>query len=434
MIWLYRLLFLPVFLITLPFYLIRMWRRGGYGKSFQHRFGLIARLPPVPQGKLRIWLQAVSVGEILAVGPLIRILAQNPAIEIVLTTTTSTGYAEARKRYAENTRAIGIFPLDFWFFSRSAWRRIQPDAILLTESELWPEHLHRAEKQKTPAFLINGRFSDRSFRRYQSYPRLAARLLRKFTRIYAASDLDGSRFRALGCSSSQISQTGSIKFDVAVGARLSEETRSQLRNTLGFYPTTEQQAPFVVVGASTWPGEEATLLTAQLYLKEHGIDCRLLLIPRHAERGASIAQVLEKQALNWCQRSKNETPERGIQIYLADTTGEMAYLMQAGDCAFIGKSLPPNDGGQTPIEAAGLGLPILMGPKMTNFRNVAESLTACGAARTIQDAETLKEALLELHQDKRALDAMQRSGLQWHSNSRGSSQRIADDLQQRLLG
>lgn len=434
MIWLYRLLFLPVLLVTLPFYLFRMWRRGGYGKSFQHRFGLIERLPPVPKGKFRVWLQAVSVGEVLAVGPLIRILSQNPALEVVLTTTTSTGYAEARKHYTENTCAIGIFPLDFWLFNRSAWRRIRPDAILLTESELWPEHLHRAEKQKTPAFLINGRFSDRSFRRYQLFPKPAARLLRKFTRIYAASDLDGSRFEALGCPSSQISHTGSIKFDVAVGERLSEEARNQLLQSLGFADSTHQQPPFVVVGASTWPGEEATLLTTQLHLKERGIDCRLLLIPRHAERGASIAQILEKQALSWCQRSKNESPGRVTQIYLADTTGEMAYLMQAGDLAFIGKSLPPNDGGQTPIEAAGLGLPILMGPNMTNFKNVAQSLTECGAARTIKDAEALEEALLSLHQDEQARNEMRRSGLQWHSNSRGSSQRIADDLQERLLG
>lgn len=431
MIWLYRLLFLPALLLALPYYLFRMWRRGDYSKGFRHRFGLIDKLAPVPSGKTRIWLQAVSVGEVLAVGPLIRILAQNHAIEIVLTTTTSTGYAEARKHYADDTCLIGIFPLDFWLCNRCAWQRIRPSAILLTESELWPEHLHCAKMRNTPAFLINARLSDRSFRRYQHMSKLFIRLIQKFTRIYPASDLDARRFLELGCPASQIMQAGSIKFDVAVGSRLGEDARIQLRKSLGFASVSDEN-PFIVVGASTWPGEEEALMEAQQHLREQGIDCRLLLIPRHAERGDSIAQALKQQALNWCQRSKNEPLHGEIHIYLADTTGELPHLMQAGDVAFIGKSLPPNDGGQTPIEAAGLGLPILMGPNMTNFQDVAQSLMQCGAAQTVNDGELLKTALLNMQRDEGARRSMQRSGLHWHTVNRGSSQRIADALQSQL--
>ncbi|MFO8026778.1 MAG: glycosyltransferase N-terminal domain-containing protein, partial [Opitutales bacterium] len=130
MILLYRTLFLPALVLALPYYLLRMWRRGGYGKDFQHRLGRFRRLDPPAEGKTRIWLQAVSVGEVLAVGPLIESLQQNDGVEIVLTTTTSTGYQEARKRYTQLVHGIGIFPLDFWLFSRLAWRRIQPQAII----------------------------------------------------------------------------------------------------------------------------------------------------------------------------------------------------------------------------------------------------------------------------------------------------------------
>jgi 3-deoxy-D-manno-octulosonic-acid transferase len=432
MIWLYRLLFLCVLPFALPYYLYRMWRRGGYGKDFHHRFGRMNQLGPVPAGKTRIWLQAVSVGEVLAVGPLIRALGANPAMEIVLTTTTSTGYAEARKRYAADTLCIGIFPLDFWLFNRSAWRRIRPSAILLMESELWPEHLHQAKKYKVPAFLINARLSDRSYRRYQLISKPALRLLRKFERIYAASSQDAHRFRSLGCAAEQLRQTGSIKFDVPVGTPLDPEARAKLRHSLGF-SSESAQPPFIVVGASTWPGEESALIEAQQYLQAHGVDCRLLLVPRHAERGGSIAQALEKQSMSWCQRSKSMVPSQDTQIYLADTTGELTTLMQAGDLAFIGKSLPPNDGGQTPIEAAGLGLPLLVGPNMTNFQEVTRSLIECGAAQLVQSGDQLKAALLALSEDRAARDKMSASSRDWHESNRGSSQRIVNDLEEKLL-
>ncbi|TVP79395.1 MAG: 3-deoxy-D-manno-octulosonic acid transferase [Puniceicoccaceae bacterium] len=428
MIWIYRLLYLPTLLLALPYYLCRMWRRGGYRKSFQHRFGRLEQLKPVPEGKVRFWLQAVSVGEVLAVGPLIEILRQDPSIEIVLTTTTSTGYAEARKRYTGKVLSLGIFPLDFWLFSRCAWKRVQPSAILLTEGELWPEHLHRAQRSQVPAFLINARLSDRSFNRYKKVTWLAARILQKFERIYAASILDQSRFRELGGSPDRVSLSGSIKFDVPVAARLATPDREALRHSLGFGPT-DGPPPFVIVGASTWPGEEVALLETQRLLLEAGIDCRLLLVPRHAERGNELAQILGKQELPWIQLSTHAANKSQIAIYLADTTGELAQLMQAADLAFIGKSLPPHNGGQTPIEAAGLGLPLLMGPNMSNFKEVARSLIDAGAAQMVEDPNCLSKTVLQLQPDQPARDAMARAGTQWHAANRGSSQRIAASLQ-----
>jgi 3-deoxy-D-manno-octulosonic-acid transferase len=431
MIWFYRLLYLPALLVALPYYFLRMWRRGGYAKSFQHRFGRFHRLPPVASGKQRIWLQAVSVGEVLAIGPLLQALQTNSDVEVVLTTTTSTGYAEARKRYTGSTLCIGIFPLDFWLFNRSAWTRIQPNAIILTESELWPEHLHQAKKRNVPAYLVNARISDTSFRRYQKLPSLAARMLNKFQATYAASNLDRERLLQLGSPTKRMHALGSIKFDVSIGSVLSAADRLELRKQLGF--GNESENVFVLLGSSTWPGEEVALLEAQRAAIEQGIDCRLLLVPRHAERAPEILQILKSQSLSWYQRSQHTEIPAKLKIHLADTTGELTHLTQAADLAFIGKSLPPNRGGQTPIEAAGLGVPILLGPNMNNFKDLTSSLIHTGAAWSIQNSEELKQAVCSLTKDKAQSERMRQAGLEWHQNNRGSSQRIAQQILQDLF-
>jgi len=431
MIWFYRLLYLPALVIALPYYLLRMWRRGGYRKDFQHRFGRFRRLDPPHPSKKRIWLQAVSVGEMYAIGPLIDALQRDENVEIVLTTTTSTGYTEARKRYSAKVHSIGIFPLDFWLFARAAWKRIQPDAIILTESELWPEHLHQAKKRAVPAFLVNARISDKSFARYQKVPDFAARLLRKFNAIYAASRLDQSRLIELGTDSEKVVAHGSIKFDVSIPPVLPEADKKALRASLGF-TNSEDSHLFVLLGSSTWPGEETALLSIQQKLIDSGHDCRLLLVPRHAERGPELARQLAEQTLDWCQRSENPNPEHPVSIHLADTTGELARLSQAADLAFIGKSLSPNDGGQTPIEAAGLGIPILMGPKMSNFKDVTKSLVRSGAALQVEDATELEATVIQLLTHPETLTAMGEAGRDWHARNKGSSERIAKAILEAL--
>lgn len=427
MILLYRIIFLPALLIALPYYLFRMWRRGGYGKSFEHRFGRFRRLDAPEGGKTRIWLQAVSVGEVLAVGPLIEHLQTSGSVEIVLTTTTSTAYAEARKRYAKQVLSIGVFPLDFWLCSRLAWKRIQPDAIILTESELWPEHLNQAKLRRIPAYLVNARISDKSFRRYQKLGTLAARLLTKFSAIYAASEHDAARFIKLGATPEATHCFGSIKMDAPLPEALDQSTRDALLREFGFATHTDQQ-PFILLGSSTWPGEERLLIDITSRLQSEGTDIRLLLVPRHAERGPEIRRLLQKQTLPWHQRSSGVQATGDSIVYLADTTGELSRLSQIADLAFIGKSLPPNDGGQTPIDAAGLGIPLLVGPNMTNFKLIVSALQQENAGRLVTDEASLEEAIRELLAAPATRQAMSQAGADWHTRNRGSSKRIADSI------
>jgi 3-deoxy-D-manno-octulosonic-acid transferase len=432
MIWFYRLLFLPALLIALPYYWWRMYKRGGYRHDFHHRFGLIDRPPPKREGVKRVWIQAVSVGEIRALTPLVDALHGLSGVELIITTTTSTGYAILREEFSPKVLKVGIFPLDFFPFSRNSWRRLSPDLAILMEAELWPEHLYQAHRRGVPVLLINGRMSDRSFRRYKKFPVVSRRLMKRLSGLLAATPNDGQRFLALGADPATTAVTGSMKLDVAVQPVLTPAEIAALHREMGFVAGEDSPAPLVLLGSSTWPGEEKLLVEILNDALAAGIDARLLIIPRHAERRAEIAELLDKQPLPWHLRSREKQASGPVKIYVADTTGEMVRLSQAGTLAFVGKSLPPNDGGQTPVEAAALGLPVVYGPAMSNFRYICRQLEECGAARKCPDAPAVKAALLELMREPARREAMAAAGREWHAANRGATARIVERVRQTL--
>ena len=261
---------------------------------------------------------------------------------------------------------IGYFPLDWWLFSRRAWRRIAPNLVILTEGERWPEHIYQAATQGVPVVCINARVSDRSYRRLRAF-RPAARLtLDGITRLLASSTQDESRFAELGFPRERLQTTGSIKLDVTIPP-LSGEEKAQLRRELGL------SAGLVLMGSSTWPGEEAALLDALRQTRGRGHTCSLLIVPRHAERRPEIEQLLAGSGLGFHFRTSGAAAGE-VDVAVADTTGEMRRLLQLADLIFVGKSLPPHTEGQTPVEAAALEKPILFGPGMGNFRLIARDL------------------------------------------------------------
>lgn len=416
MIWLYRILFLPLFLVLAPYYLMRMRRRGGYKKDFQGRFGFFPPLPP-RNGK-RIWIQAVSVGEVFAVTPIIRKLREETGCEIFLTTTTSTGYALARERLAGLTIGIAYFPLDFWLFSMLAWRRVQPDACVLFEAEIWPEHMAQAQRRGTPLILINARMSDRTFGRLGRVSFLAAEMLNRFARILAASEDDRARFLALGADEARVSVSGNIKLDVAIDPLLSDSERTVLAERLGLAQPRKEK-PLIVLGSSTWPGEERSLLRLLQRARREGIDCRLLIVPRHAERRNEIAALLEEFPFSHHFRSAGQSPGP-VDVAVGDTTGELIRFTQLADLVFVGKSLPPNDGGQTPIEAAALGKALVFGPYMTNFRQIARQLVDCGGALVVGDELDFIEHALPLLRNRDQRARMASAAASWHAGNRGA--------------
>jgi 3-deoxy-D-manno-octulosonic-acid transferase len=416
--WAYRILFPLLLIPALPYYAWRMLRRGGYGSGFTQRLGFFQKLGPKTHGKRRFWIQAVSVGEIEAIGPLLRQLKSEGAAEIILTTTTSTGYRLAQERYADVADHIGIFPADLWPCSALAWRRIRPDVVILVEGELWPEHLAQARARGVPAYLINGRISDRSFARHLRFRKLSAHVLGHFRQIAASSEEDVRRFRELGFDATL---TGNIKFDVASDAPMSAAERTRLRADLGFGA---DPRTVVLLGSSTWKGEETVLLRCVRELRAAGHDVRLLLVPRHSERRAEVAAEASASGLSWHQRSTGGAvaPADTI-VHLADTTGELRRLTRAADLAFCGKSLAPHEGGQTPVECAAAGVAIIYGPRMSNFRDICRGLESAQAALKAADARELATLLARLVQDGAGRAEMGRRGASWHQGNRGATER-----------
>ncbi|MBX3750267.1 MAG: 3-deoxy-D-manno-octulosonic acid transferase [Opitutaceae bacterium] len=426
MLWLYRLLYLPALVLGAPYYLWRMRRRGGYRGSFGQRMGRVVDLPPKTPGRPRIWLQAVSVGEMLAIGPMLEAWHREQAVEIYLTTTTSTGYRLARERYGGMVAGLGYFPLDWWPFSRRAWRQVQPDLVILTEGERWPEHIHQARVRGVPVVCVNARLSDRSYRRMQRVRWAVAPLLAGVTRVLACSAHDAERFRALGIPADRIEATGNIKLDVAI-PRLDAAGKARLRSQLGLPP-----AGLVLMGASTWAGEETALIEAFRAARAQGVDCTLLLVPRHAERRGEIEELLQASGHSFHLRSRGAAAGT-VEVAVGDTTGELRQFLQLADLVFIGKSLPPHTEGQTPVEAAALGRAMVFGTGMGNFRAIARELQEQGGVVTVADAAALVPGVVALLREPDRRATLGAAAQAWHRANVGAVERTLAEVR-RVLG
>lgn len=425
MLWLYRLLYLPALVLGAPYYLWRMRRRGGYRGSFGQRIGRVTNLPPKTPGRPRVWLQAVSVGEMLAIGPLLEAWRREGRVEIYLTTTTSTGFRLAQERYTGLVAGIGYFPLDWWPFSRRVWRQVQPDLVILTEGERWPEHIHQARRRGVPVVCVNARLSDRSFHRMQRVRWAVAPLLAGVTRVLACSAHDADRFRELGIPADRIAATGNIKLDVTIPL-LDDAGRARLRRELGLPPT-----GLVLMGASTWAGEEDALLAAFRAARAAGVDCSLLLVPRHAERRDDVEAAVQATGLTYHLRSRGAAPGP-VDVAVGDTTGELRLFLQLADLVFVGKSLPPHTEGQTPVESAALGRALVFGPGMANFRAIARELQEQGGVVTVADAAALVPTVVALLRDPDRRTALGVAAQAWHRANVGAVDRTLAEIR-RLL-
>lgn len=425
LLWLYRLLFLPVLVLLAPRYLWRMRRRGGYGSGFAQRIGDTGWIPPRRPGVRRVWIQAVSVGELLAIGPLLEALSREPETEIVLTCTTSTGRALAEERYARITVARGYFPLDCWPIAARVWSALAPDLFVLAEGERWPEHLAQARRRGVEVICINARMSDRSLRRMRAFRWAVPSLLRGITRVLAVSQEDADRFRSVGFEGPAVRVTGNLKLDVEPVV-LSVAEQQALRAELGFAPDLP-----IVLGSSTWAGEEAALLEAFTALQRAGVAAHLLLVPRHEERREEVIRDLARAGVRFHVRSRGPAVGR-VDVTLADTTGELRRLTALAAVVFVGKSLPPHTEGQTPIEAAAAGKPIVMGGGMSNFREASQQLVAAGGAAWVSNVGDLQHIVLRWLRDAAQRSAAGIAASEWHRVNRGALQRTLAELRREL--
>ncbi|MEX2121954.1 MAG: 3-deoxy-D-manno-octulosonic acid transferase [Pirellulales bacterium] len=373
--------YLALLLAASPWLAWRALRQGKYRGGLVERFlGLV----PQRQGERPcVWLHAVSLGEVNLLAALVEEVGRRrPHWECVVSTSTLTGYAQAKKKYSGC--CVFYCPLDFSWATRAAMRRIRPDALVLAELELWPNLVRAAREQGARVAIVNGRLSDGSFRGYRRLRWLVGRWLGRIDLVAAQTAEYAERFRTLGARGEAVHVTGSMKFDGAQTDRNNPAT-ARLRALAGFAPN-----DIVFLAGSTQEPEEVLALDAYQKLRGRFPRLRLVLVPRHPERFAAVAQLLDARGLPWQLRSRldHEPAAPVARILLVDAIGELAAWWGTAAIAFVGGSLGKR-GGQNMIEPAAYGAAVCFGPNTRNFRDVVAAMLAHQAAVEVHDGAQL---------------------------------------------
>ncbi len=424
---LYNGLFFVAYLAMLPSFLLRMKRRGGYKARMGDRFGrypeeILAQLSTTSLrakcGNLNsqsrhcersaaisapIWIHAVSVGEVQVAGQLMRALRERDAsVRFVFSTTSSTGWKTAENELAK-LKAAGLGrdddvliynPLDFNGCVKRALDLVNPRAVILTETEIWPNFIRAIKKRGIPLFLVNARISDRSAPRYRKLRWFFGEAFRCFTKIYVQSDLDAQRLIDAGADKASLSVTGSFKFDVAHRNPAKER---ELTEWIG-------AGRPILLGGSTWPGEDEVLLRIYAELVKTHPETTLVIAPRHFEKADAVESNIRAAGFDCVRRSRGDTAKPAPAVFLCDTTGEMMGLFGISTVVFVGKSLCAH-GSQNMIEPCLCGKPTLVGPYTENFRPVMSDLLAADALVQVPDEATLKREIFRFFVDPAACAA-----------------------------
>ena len=380
-------LFLPVgFLFFLPGLIIKYRNRGGWKSTYSERFGRFsaARKQELAGFHGAIWVHAVSVGETVVALSMIRsYLKQHPGRKFVISTTTTTGQELARKNCPENCTVI-FAPVDFPWIVKRALDLIKPSMLAIFETELWPNLIWNCRKRQIPVALVNGRISDHSCKGYSKFRCFFRPLLANFSIMLMQSEEDEKRIKSISPEAATL-MTGNLKFDQQLPENLEDP---------GF------EAYFgggkmILLGASTHSGEEALITETFAELKKEFANLKLVLVPRHAERAEDVVQVVDEYKLSHFRRTAG-TPEKEVDVLIADTTGEMLKLMSGADVVIMGKSLAGHDEGHNLIEPALLHKPVVTGHVLRNFRVLLKLLADGRGVVTVAEDRELLPKLQEL--------------------------------------
>jgi len=408
-----------------------MSRRGNWVGGFRERFGYYdANLKQALTNRHILWLHAVSVGEVNACIQVIRALEKRaPNLKFVVSTTTTTGMGDLRRRLQPHISKI-YYPIDRRGIVTRAIATIHPDAIVLLETEIWPNFIWRAKKRDIPIFLVNARLSDRSYPRYKFFGSLFRNLFASFDGIGAQNEIEAERFKAVGVRPGRIRVTGNMKFDAAI---------VEDRKPIDVYKILEQlgvngDAP-ILIGGSTHDGEEIILAEIAQRLRKQFPNLFLILVPRHFERSNEIARKLRERGVKLAFRTMIDADTQyskgDVDCLLVNTTGELRYFYECATVVFIGKSLTAK-GGQNPIEAGAYGKAIVFGPNMQNFTDIARLFMEKDGAVQVRDAAMLEKVLGELLEDKYQRAELGRNALLVVSENHGATNRTAEMILEKL--
>jgi 3-deoxy-D-manno-octulosonic-acid transferase len=414
--------YLGLLLVFAPWILYRAARSGKYRDGWSEK--LRGKAPLRIGDRPCIWFHAVSVGEVLLLKPIIsELLRRRPGWDVVISTTTHTGLAVARRTHPELVTFYA--PLDFSWAAQRAVSRIRPTVLALVELELWPNLVWAANRAGAKVAIVNGRLSSRSHKGYRRLRGPLGPTLRRLDSVSAQTEEYATRFIDLGVHHDRVQVTGSVKFDGLESDRNNSGTLS-LRRTLGL-----SAIDLVFVAGSTMEGEEAAALDAYRMARRKHARLRLILVPRHAERFESVTAWLRQQGEPVLRRSDPELhhyDRRNPPIILIDTIGELSAVWGLADVAFVGGSLFPGRGGQNMMEPAAFGAAVLFGPHTENFRESVVQLLKRGGARRVANVHDLASALLKDLDDPEAAAARAAAGRAYVLAQNGAAARTLDEL------
>jgi 3-deoxy-D-manno-octulosonic-acid transferase len=424
---LYSALLAFFLLLTLPYWLLQMLRHGKYRAGLRQRFGAVPPALAAGRHQPTIWIHAVSVGEVVAASAVVEALRQkSPSHRVLISTTTSTGQKLAARRFgAEN---VIYFPLDFAFAIRPYLRALDPQLVVVAETEFWPNFLRLAKRSGARIAVINCRISDRSFPGYQRFrfwlPKLLEKTLSNVDIFLAQTEEDRQRLVEIGAAASKVTVAGNLKFDVQPPPE--PKIVASLRESL----THSGAGPILVCG-STLEDEEGSLLSAFSNILANHPKSVLVLAPRHPERFAEVAELVEQLGFRMHRRSLWSGEPLAASVLLVDSIGELATLYSLATVAFVGGSLVPR-GGHNILEPALYGVPIVTGNHYENFRDVVNFFASRNAVRIVGLAE-LPLVLIELIENESERATLGRNALAALESQRGTTERTVKALLQ-LMG
>ncbi|MCU1750744.1 lipid IV(A) 3-deoxy-D-manno-octulosonic acid transferase [Pseudomonas sp. 6D_7.1_Bac1] len=417
-----RTLYTALFYLGLPLVAIRLWLRSrkapAYAKRIGERFSI--GLPVMKPGG--IWVHAVSVGESIAAAPMIRALLERyPQLPITVTCMTPTGSERIHAMFANEPRIQHCYlPYDLPCAAARFLDRVQPKLAVIMETELWPNHIHQCAKRGIPVALANARLSERSAKGYGRFAKLTQPMLAEMSLFAVQTEAEAERFRQLGARSETVEVTGSIKFDLSIDPKLLQRA-AELRQ---LWQAVERP---VWIAASTHEGEDEVVLAAHRQLLASHPDALLILVPRHPERFNPVFELCQQQGFATIRRSTGETVRADTSVLLGDTMGELLFLYALADSAFVGGSLVPN-GGHNLLEPAALAKPVLSGPHLFNFLEIAALMRSAKALQEVDDAHGLALAVQRLFELPRDAQRMAEAGLSVMRANQGALQRLLDGL------
>ena len=395
--------FLPFgFLFFVPGIWFKYRHRGGWKDTFNERFG---RFSPERVKELKafhgaVWIHSVSVGETVVALSLIRKWSQmDPDQKFVISTTTTTGQELARKQCLENTAVI-FCPIDFKWMVKRTLNVVQPSQLVIFETEIWPNLVWESKRFGIPVSIVNGRMSDHSARGYRKFRIFFGPLLRQFDRILVQTQADAERYLSVS-PRAEVKVCGNLKFDQSPPENIPDPGME------GYFG----KGDFVyLLAVSTHPGEEDVVAESFQELQKEFPALRLVLVPRHAERGEEVADMLSRRGLSFARRSVESSSSEPVEVLLADTTGEMFKFINVSDLVIMGKSLAGHDEGHNLIEPALLDKPIVTGSVLRNFRFILNVLKEADAVVTVSDASELTSCLRLLIADPELRRALGKRG------------------------